>query len=63
MIRIDALWLSVEPLDMRAGTETILARVVRNRFGAQTGRRHYMLAKSAWDEQCKIEAQCWPELF
>ncbi len=26
MIRVDALWLSVEPLDMRASTETILAR-------------------------------------
>ena len=29
MIRIDAVWLAVEPLDMRAGTETALARVVR----------------------------------
>ena len=33
MIRVDALWLSVEPLDMRAGMETILARVVQV-FGA-----------------------------
>ena len=33
MIRIDALWLSTEPLDMRAGTETALARVVAV-FGA-----------------------------
>ena len=33
MIRIDALWLSTEPLDMRAGTETALARVVTV-FGA-----------------------------
>ena len=29
MIRIDAVWLGVEPLDMRAGTEATLARVVR----------------------------------
>ena len=29
MIRVDALWLSVEALDMRAGMETILARVVQ----------------------------------
>ena len=29
MIRVDAVWLAVEPLDMRAGTETALARVVR----------------------------------
>ncbi len=29
MIRIDALWLSTRPQDMRAGTESILAQVVR----------------------------------
>ena len=29
MIRIDTAWLAVEPLDMRAGTDTALARVVR----------------------------------
>jgi transposase len=28
MIRIDAVWLSTAPLDMRAGTDTALARVV-----------------------------------
>lgn len=27
MIRIDAIWLATEPMDMRAGTETALARV------------------------------------
>lgn len=29
MIRVDALWLSTRPQDMRAGTESILAQVVR----------------------------------
>lgn len=29
MIRVDALWLSAEPLDMRAGMDTLLAQVVR----------------------------------
>ncbi len=29
MIRIDAVWLAVQPMDMRAGTDTALARVVR----------------------------------
>ena len=29
MIRVHALWLSTQPQDMRAGTETILAQVVR----------------------------------
>lgn len=28
MIRLDALWLSMHPLNMRAGTDSILARVV-----------------------------------
>ena len=28
MIRIDAIWLAVEPMDMRAGTESALGRVV-----------------------------------
>ena len=29
VIRIDAVWLATAPIDMRAGTETALARVVR----------------------------------
>jgi transposase len=29
MIRIEAVWLAVEALDMRTGTDTALARVVR----------------------------------
>lgn len=28
MIRIDSIWLATEPMDMRAGTETALARVI-----------------------------------
>jgi hypothetical protein len=28
MIRVDAVWLAVEPFDMRSGTEAALARVV-----------------------------------
>ena len=33
MIRIDSLWLAVGPMDMRAGAERLLARVVQV-FGA-----------------------------
>jgi transposase len=33
MIRIEQIWLSKEPLDMRAGPETCLARVIQV-FGA-----------------------------
>jgi transposase len=43
MIRIDALWLSTEPLDMRAGTETALARVVAA-FGAARPHHAYLFA-------------------
>lgn len=33
MIRVDAIWLATQPLDMRAGADTALARVVAV-FGA-----------------------------
>ncbi|MES2151268.1 MAG: IS66 family insertion sequence element accessory protein TnpB [Pseudomonadota bacterium] len=33
MIRIDSVWLAIEPLDMRAGTDSALARAVHV-FGA-----------------------------
>ena len=35
LIRIDAVWLATTPLDMRAGTETALARVVQVFGGAR----------------------------
>ena len=38
MIRIDAVWLATDPMDMRAGTDTALARVVKV-FGAARIRR------------------------
>ena len=43
MIRVDALWLSIRPLDMRAGTETILAQVVRI-FGEAKPHHAYLFA-------------------
>ena len=43
MIRVDALWLSVMPLDMRAGTETILAQVVQV-FGSAQPHHAYLFA-------------------
>ncbi|MGJ7567773.1 IS66 family insertion sequence element accessory protein TnpB [Variovorax sp. GB1R11] len=41
MIRIDAVWLANEPIDMRAGTETALARVVKV-FGAAHQHHAYL---------------------
>jgi transposase len=43
MIRVDAVWLSVDPLDMRAGTEAALARVV-NVFGEARPHHAYLFA-------------------
>lgn len=43
MIRVEALWLSVEALDMRAGMESILARVVQV-FGAAHPHHAYLFA-------------------
>jgi transposase len=46
MIRIDAIWLAVEPVDMRAGAERLLARVVQV-FGAAHAYHGYLFANDA----------------
>ena len=43
MIRVDAVWLATEPMDMRAGTDTALARVVKV-FGAAHPNQAYLVA-------------------
>ncbi len=43
MIKIEAVWLSTAPLDMRAGTDTALARVVAV-FGAARPHHAYLFA-------------------
>lgn len=43
MIRIDQIWLAVDPMDMRAGTDTALARVVKV-FGAAQPHHAYLFA-------------------
>lgn len=43
VIRIDAIWLATEPLDMRAGTDMVLARIVRV-FGAARPHHAYLFA-------------------
>jgi transposase len=43
VIRIDAIWLATDPLDMRAGTDTALARVVKV-FGAARPHHAYLFA-------------------
>jgi len=43
MIRIDAIWLATEPIDMRVGMDTALARVVKV-FGAARPHHAYLFA-------------------
>ena len=43
MIRIDTVWLATGPLDMRAGTDTALARVVAV-FGVARPHHAYLFA-------------------
>ena len=45
MIRIDGLWLAVEPIDMRAGADRLLARVVQV-FGSAQAHHGYLFANS-----------------
>ena len=45
MIRIDALWLAVEPQDMRCGAERLLARVVHV-FGSAEAHHGYVFANA-----------------
>ena len=43
MIRVDAIWLAVRPLDMRAGSDTLLAQVV-SVFGSAQPHHAYLFA-------------------
>jgi hypothetical protein len=43
VIRVDVLWLTCEPFDMRAGTATALARVVAV-FGEAKPHHAYLFA-------------------
>ena len=46
MIRIDALWLAVQPLDMRSGADPLLASVVQV-FGAAQAHHGYLFANAS----------------
>jgi transposase len=48
VIRVEAVWLAVQPLDMRMGAETALARVV-NVFGAARPHHAYAFANRRAD--------------
>ena len=45
MIRIDALWLATQPIDMRAGADALFARVVQV-FGSAQAHHGYLFANA-----------------
>jgi transposase len=45
VIRIDSLWLAVEPMDMRAGADRLLASVVQV-FGSARAHHGYLFANT-----------------
>jgi transposase len=45
MIRIDSMWLAVQPIDMRAGADRLLARVVQV-FGAAQAHHGYLFTNA-----------------
>jgi len=45
VIRIEAMWLAVEPVDLRCGAERLLARVVQV-FGAARSHHGYLFANA-----------------
>ena len=47
MIRVDKIWLAVEPMDMRAGPDTALARVIRD-FGQAVPHHAYVFANKRY---------------
>ncbi|WLH95242.1 IS66 family insertion sequence element accessory protein TnpB [Pseudomonas hefeiensis] len=57
MIRIDSIWLATEPMDMRAGTETALARVVAV-FGAAKPHCAYLFANRRANRM-KVLVHAW----
>lgn len=45
MIRLDAMWLAVQPVDLRCGAERLLARVVQV-FGEARSHHGYLFANA-----------------
>lgn len=53
-IRIDAIWLAVDPMDMRASSDTALARVVNVWGGAPASRAPFTLPRRAFNHQVQV---------
>jgi transposase len=62
LIRVDAVWLATEPIDMRAGTETALARVVKV-FGAAQPHHAYLFANRRAKYADHVPLYCQETIF
>ncbi|RYH70147.1 MAG: hypothetical protein EON54_01710 [Alcaligenaceae bacterium] len=52
MVRVDALWLATKPPDMRAGTETTLARVVSDSGAARPHHAYLFANRKGYRMRC-----------
>lgn len=57
ILRVDAIWLATEPMDMRAGPDTALARVVQV-FGEARAHHAYLFANKRGNRE--DPAARWP---
>ena len=62
MIRIDALWLATAPIDMRMGTERLLAQVVQV-FGSAQAHHGYLFANARIGEDVSERLDIIPAQF
>ncbi len=61
MIRIDEIWLSTQPMDMRAGMDTTMAQVVRA-FGYIKPHQGETVALSPEQLQALIQGLPWQRI-
>ena len=65
MIRLEAVWMSTAPMDMRAGADTALARVIAG-FGAARPHHAYGFANTGRPaSKCScttVSASGWPHV-
>ena len=58
LLQVDALWLAVEPVDMRSGADRQLARVMHV-FGTAQAHHGYLLTNAPSTRACRRQ-DCWP---
>jgi len=61
VIHVERIWLAVEPMDMRAGPDTALARVVKD-FGAAHPHHAYVFANKQVGYAIRIALHGCPEV-